>query len=160
MYSSTLSLTAFLAAAGLSAATPIVNSRAVCLEQAPASIGFPINFSITPTNSPLVSFNVPPNSVGPCSLVAKFPAGYPITSSGSNLVNVIAVGGPAPGALVGSVRFASSPDQRTFTTINSFACRPYMEFRLEISRDQANPGSVAFQEVQGAGLFLDIGDNC
>ncbi|KAI2638788.1 hypothetical protein GGS26DRAFT_587556 [Hypomontagnella submonticulosa] len=127
------------------------SASAACLEQAPSTIGFPINFDITTTRTDAMSFQIPPNSVGPCQLIAKFPAGYPMTSTGSDLVNVRALDGPAPGALVGSLRFR--PGTKVF--INSFACRPVMSYELSIAQGE---GEVKFQEIAGAGLFMDVGD--
>ncbi|KAI1140538.1 hypothetical protein F5Y05DRAFT_321059 [Hypoxylon sp. FL0543] len=127
------------------------SASAACLEQAPSALGFPINFDITPSRPNTISFQIPPNSAGPCQLVAKFPDGYPITSTGSDLVNVVALDGPAQGALVGSLRFR--PGTKTF--VNSFACRDVMTYELEIAQ---GTGEVKFSEVQGAGLFMDVGD--
>ncbi|KAI1380724.1 hypothetical protein F4677DRAFT_195837 [Hypoxylon crocopeplum] len=127
------------------------SASAACLEQPPSAIGFPINFDITPSRTDAISFQIPPNSVGPCQLVAKFPADYPITSTGSDLVNVKALDGPAPGALVGSLRFR--PGITTY--INSFACRDTMSYELSIAQGD---GEVKFSEIQGAGLFMDVGD--
>ncbi|KAI1462580.1 hypothetical protein F4805DRAFT_452407 [Annulohypoxylon moriforme] len=124
---------------------------ATCLTQAPSAIGFPINYDITPSRSDFLSFQIPPNSVGPCTLIATFPADYPITSTGSDLVNVTAIDGPAPDSLVGALRFRAG----TTTTINSFACRDVMTFELAIAQ---GVGEVAFSEVQGAGLFMEVGD--
>ncbi|KAI2469480.1 hypothetical protein F4781DRAFT_217406 [Annulohypoxylon bovei var. microspora] len=127
------------------------SASAACLQQAPAALGFPINYDITPSRSDFATFEIPPNSVGPCTLVATFPAGYPITSTGSDLVNVTAVDGPAAGSLVGALRFRAGG--KTF--VNSFACRDVMTYELAIA---LGDGEVAFSEVQGAGLFMDVGD--
>ncbi|KAK0727177.1 hypothetical protein B0T26DRAFT_747532 [Lasiosphaeria miniovina] len=98
-----------------------------------------------------LAFSVPAGAGGPCSLVATFPVGFSIANSGQALVDVVAVDGPAPGALVGSITFASDPVSPTFRTINSFACRPNMLFRLRISGAQ---GAVDFAEGNGAGVAL------
>ncbi|KAI0179241.1 hypothetical protein GGR52DRAFT_297822 [Hypoxylon sp. FL1284] len=125
---------------------------AACLEQPPATIGYPINYDITPERSDAVSFQIPPDSVGPCQLVATFPAGYDIESTGSDLVNVTAIGGPAPGALVGALRFRAG----TTTVINSFACRDVMAYELAIAHGD---GEVKFQQLaEDAGLFMYVGD--
>lgn len=137
-------LAAFVLAAAASAS-------AQCLEQPPSAIGFPINFDITPERTDAISFQIPPNSVGPCTLLARFPAGYPIVSTGSDLVNVTAIDGPAPGALVGALRFRAG----TTTVINSFTCRDVMSYELSIAQ---GVGEVSFAEIQGAGLFMDVGD--
>ncbi|KAI1211667.1 uncharacterized protein F4807DRAFT_397892 [Annulohypoxylon truncatum] len=143
MRSSTLAATLTTAFAASASAT--------CLVQAPAAIGFPINYDITPSRSDAVSFEIPAGSVGPCALVATFPAGYPITSTGSDLVNVTALDGPAAGSLVGALRFRAG----TTTVINSFACADVMSYELAIAQGE---GEVAFSEVQGAGLFMEVGD--
>ncbi|KAI1104765.1 hypothetical protein F4804DRAFT_306260 [Jackrogersella minutella] len=127
------------------------SASAACLEQAPAALGFPINFDITPERSDTISFQIPPNSVGPCTLIAKFPDGYPITSTGSDLVNVTALDGPAAGSLVGALRFRAGGK----TYVNSFACADVMTYELAIAQGQ---GEVKFSEIQGAGLFMDVGD--
>ncbi|KAK9782821.1 hypothetical protein SCAR479_01164 [Seiridium cardinale] len=152
----TANVVSALAIVGLASAAP--SKRAPCLEQPPSSIGFPINYNISTTFSPAASFQIPPNSAGPCTLVAKFPAGYPITSSGADLVNVRATNGNAPGSLVGTLRFQSAPNTATQTVINSFACQDVMAYQLEIA--DGGQGWVAFQEVQGAGLFMEVGDSC
>ncbi|KAI1443514.1 hypothetical protein F5Y02DRAFT_420002 [Annulohypoxylon stygium] len=143
MRSSTLAATLTTAFAASASAT--------CLVQAPSAIGFPINYDITPERSDAVSFQIPPNSVGPCALIATFPADYPITSTGSDLVNVTALDGPVAGSLVGALRFRAG----TTVTINSFACRDVMSYELAIAQGE---GEVKFSEVQGAGLFMEVGD--
>lgn len=156
MYFNTIAISA-LAAAGFSSAAP-AERRAPCLVQPPSTIGFPINYNISTSFSPAVSFQIPPNSVGPCQLVAKFPAGYPISHSGSDLVNVRATNGNAQGSVVGTLRFMSSPGSPTRTVINSFSCSTVMSYQLEIA--DGNPGWVAFQDTLDAGLFMEVGDAC
>ncbi|KAI6082578.1 hypothetical protein F4821DRAFT_246799 [Hypoxylon rubiginosum] len=141
------------AATLLALAAPSLVSAA-CLEQPPSALGFPINYDITSSRSDAVSFQIPPNSVGPCQLVAKFPAGYPIVSTGDDLVNVTALDGPAPGALVGALRFRAG----TTTVINSFACRDVMAYELAIANPTEGWSEVKFSEIQGAGLFMEVGD--
>ncbi|KAH8671159.1 hypothetical protein BX600DRAFT_458459 [Xylariales sp. PMI_506] len=162
MYFSTYLPVLTAAAAGLSAAlphipAPIAAPRAVCQELAPQAIGLPINYNVTNTVHPAVQFVFPGTTAGPgpCTLVAKFPAGTPIRSSGNDLVNVVSVGG---GAIVGTLRFTSAPNVDTLTTINSFACEDVMAYQLEISGDQE--GWVYFQETTDAGLFMEVGDSC
>ncbi|KAI1778176.1 hypothetical protein F4818DRAFT_288464 [Hypoxylon cercidicola] len=138
----------FTTAAALALAA---TATAACLEQPPSALGFPINYDITPSRSDAVSFQIPAGAGGPCTLVAKFPAGYPIVSTGADLVNVTALDGPAPGALVGALRFRAG----TTTVINSFACRDVMAYELAIAQGD---GEVKFSEVQGAGLFMEVGD--
>ncbi|KAI4862054.1 hypothetical protein F4820DRAFT_38220 [Hypoxylon rubiginosum] len=143
----------FATAATLIALAATSSVSATCLEQAPSALGFPINYDITPSRSDAVSFQIPPNSAGPCQLVAKFPAGYPVFSVGDDLVNVTALDGPAPGALVGSLRFRAG----TTTVINSFGCRDVMAYELALANPDGN-GEVSFSEIQGAGLFMEVGD--
>ncbi|KAI1762887.1 hypothetical protein GGR53DRAFT_398724 [Hypoxylon sp. FL1150] len=126
---------------------------AACLEQIPLTPVFPIAYEIDTTINDAVSFGIPANSVGPCQLVAKFPAGYPIISTGSDLVNVRAVDGPAAGALVGDLRFRAG----TTTVINSFACRDVMSFELSLA-EPTEGSRVSFSQIKGAGLFLEVGD--
>jgi hypothetical protein len=147
-----------LSAAALGAATPVdvKESRGGTCLQYPPAYG---NYQITQTVKPVLTFYPPAGSPGPCSLVAKFPAGYAgISNTGYSLVNVFSIGGPAPGALVGTLRFRSSPSEPTYVTVNSFSCRQTMSYRLEIA--DGNVGSVAFSEVPGAGLFMIAGDPC
>ncbi|KAI0134634.1 hypothetical protein BJ170DRAFT_679516 [Xylariales sp. AK1849] len=156
----TTTLLSAVALTGLGVAEPLrATPRAACLEQPPSALGFPINYNISNTVSPAVTFQIPPSSVGPCTLVAKFPAGYPIQSSGYDLVNVRATNGDAAGAVVGTLRFVSAPSTATFTVVNSFACRDVMGYQLEIA-SQEQEGWVAFSEIQGAGLFMEVGDQC
>ncbi|OTB08974.1 hypothetical protein M426DRAFT_7006 [Hypoxylon sp. CI-4A] len=143
-----LTTTTLLAAAA--AATQAATTA--CFEQAPSALGFPINFDITPTRPNAISFLVGAEHTGPCTLVAKFPAGYPITSTGSDLVNVTALDGPAQGALVGALRFRADG---TTTVINSFVCADVMAYELAIAQGE---GEVRFSEIQGAGLFMEVGD--
>ncbi|KAK0720801.1 hypothetical protein B0H67DRAFT_452798, partial [Lasiosphaeris hirsuta] len=98
------------------------------------------------------TFTPPANAVGACSLIATFPANYPITNQGNAQVNIYDGGaGPAPGTLVGTITFSSEPWGPKLNTINSFACRPQMDFRLEMAGDS---GSTSFAEGNGAGIAL------
>src|SRR3569833_2653525 len=80
-----------------------------------------------------LTFSIPAGAVGPCSLVAQFQQNYAIAMSGSAQVNFYDVNGPATGALVGSYTFATNPWGPTYATINSWACRASMTYRLEIA---------------------------
>lgn len=64
---------------------------------------------------------------------------------------MVAVDGPAAGSLVGTVTFAAGERR----TINSFACRGEMTFRLEMAGPGA--GSVQFAQGGGAGVVLTYG---
>jgi len=98
-----------------------------------------------------IGFSIPANAGGPCSLVATFPAGYPIASTGNPQVNVIDLNGPAAGSIVGTVTFASDPGAPTLRTINSFACRPDMQYRLTLA---GTAGTVDFAVGNGAGVAM------
>jgi hypothetical protein len=102
-----------------------------------------------------LSFTIPANARGPCSLIATFPAGYHISSTGNAQVNVYDVNGPAAGSLVGTITFASDPYNPKVNTINSFACRPNMKYRLALAGTQ---GSVDFANGNGAGVAMTY--NC
>ncbi|ORY55284.1 uncharacterized protein BCR38DRAFT_415010 [Pseudomassariella vexata] len=161
MHFSTLTLSAL---AALSAVTASPSSRSLtqrsCLEQQPATIGFPINYNVSSTRADAVTFQLPPNSVGPCTLVAKFPAGYAVPHSevGNPLVNVIDINGPVQGSVVGSLRFASFADRDSLVYINSFQCRDVMEYELELAPEEPESAWVAFAEVLDVGLVMDVGD--
>ncbi|KAK3387334.1 hypothetical protein B0H63DRAFT_469827 [Podospora didyma] len=71
-----------------------------------------------------------------------------VSGSGSQQINVVALDGPAPGALVGTAIFASGSS----ATINSFACRSQMCYSLQIA--DGKTGSVAFTETQGVGVTM------
>ena len=88
-----------------------------------------------------------------------------VSVSGSAKVNVYALDGPDPGALVGTALFEAG----TRVTINSFACREQMCFRLEVAADKSPESSfdsegkeavtVGWREMGGVGggLRLDYG---
>lgn len=146
-----------------SAAPTSTYERRACSTAYPATIGFPINYSIsqdagaTNKHDNLVSFtSVPAGSYG-CQLEVNFPAGYPITSSGNSQVYVFAEDGPSKGSQVGTVTFASSPVAPTKYIINSFQCATTMSYRLSIG-SQTDAGSVAFAGTQDAGFTMTY--NC
>ncbi|KAK0652277.1 hypothetical protein B0T16DRAFT_454656 [Cercophora newfieldiana] len=109
----------------------------------------------SPSTSQSLTWNIPANSPGPCTLIATFPANYPIASSGNAQVNVIDVNGPAPGSIIGTVTFSSETWGPKKTYINSFACRPNMQYKLVLATEGA--GSVRFAEGNGAGVALTVG---
>nr|ASA39655.1 AVR-Pi54 [Pyricularia oryzae] len=98
-----------------------------------------------------VGFWVPTDAVGACELKAVFPAGFPIAGTRPQ-VNIIDVNGPAPGSIVGTVTFTPG----TSTTINPFACRQDMQYKLEVASWQAQ-GSVSYPAQHGTGLILTYG---
>lgn len=145
-----------LASALTVTATPVTNAKRACQTTVPRG-PIPRTIAVSkraspPSSSPAtVSFSVPGGVVGPCSLVASLPAGYPISTSGNPQLNFIALDGPATGSIVGTATLAAGE----FRTINSFSCRPSMGFRLEIAGVE---GSVRFEQTEHAGLFLTY--NC
>lgn len=103
----------------------------------------PYSISLTPGANPLdIGFTIPDGAAGPCSLMLSLPASV----QGAAQVNVVALDGPAPGALVGTTTFAAGGQ----ATINSFACRPQMCYSLQVTGDQA----VGFQEGGGWGVVM------
>ena len=139
--------------ATLAAAAPSKRSCTVSFPAGTSQVHLARNAAINIVTD--LSFSVPPGSGGPCSLVATFPAGFPIASSGQTQVNVIDKDGPVAGAIVGTVTFASQPNAPTFVTINSFACRPTMSYTLQLA---GTDGAVDFAEGNGAGVALTY--NC
>ncbi len=67
-------------------------------------------------------------------------------------MNVFALDGPAPGALVGTAKLGAEhaweQDSERTVVINSFACRDEMQFRFEL----AGVGEVGFVNGWDAGL--------
>lgn len=103
----------------------------------------PYSISLRPGANPLgIGFTIPDSAAGPCSLMLSLPASV----QGVARVNVVALDGPAPGALVGTTTFTAGGQ----ATINSFACRPQMCYSLQVTGDQA----VGFQEGGGWGVVM------
>lgn len=71
----------------------------------------------------------------------------PSSVSGGAQINVVALDGPAQGALVGTTTFAAGVE----ATINSFACRRQACYSLQVATDGGQQGSVAFVEEEGVG---------
>ncbi|KAK3995059.1 hypothetical protein QBC44DRAFT_32477 [Cladorrhinum sp. PSN332] len=101
---------------------------------------------------------------GPCALTASFPKDYEIVDTsvaagGQPLpLNFFALDGPANGSLVGTTRLPTFlPNQRTKedvkVVINSFACRHYQAFRIELG----GIGEVGFVSDRVNGLYLEYG---
>ncbi|TLD32783.1 hypothetical protein PspLS_01398 [Pyricularia sp. CBS 133598] len=128
-----------------SSATPIEARACKTVAASPAGVW-------VSKNAPQwIGFWVPANAVGACELKAVFPAGFPIAGTRPQ-VNIIDVNGPAPGSIVGTVTFTPG----TSTTVNSFACRPDMQYKLEVASWQAQ-GSVSYPAQPGTGLILSYG---
>ncbi|KAK0634321.1 hypothetical protein B0T17DRAFT_566781 [Bombardia bombarda] len=119
------------------------------------SQALPYTLAIASGQSTEVGFTIPEDAVGPCSLVVSLPTGAAqITGSGVQ-VNVIALDGPTPGALVGTTTFGGGGGGAVGATINSFACRAQMCYGLEIASDDGQGGkSVAFVEAAGEGISM------
>ena len=127
----------------------------------------------TNKNDMFVEFTIPPGSYG-CSLQTYFPAGYPIQSQGQTKVYVYSTDrpltftprgsdvswnySPAAKSQVGTVKFESDPSKAVTKEINSFACQPKMTYRLSITKDSTEPGSVSFNQSGAAGLRMKY--NC
>ncbi|KAH6840810.1 hypothetical protein B0I37DRAFT_385212 [Chaetomium sp. MPI-CAGE-AT-0009] len=104
-----------------------------------------LNLTRTQTLTFTLSNNNTVPGPGPCTLRAVFPPNWNILDTsvqagGQPLaVNVYAVGGPAPGALVGTSRFAAAPGGyvgaggNRVVVVNSFACRATMAYRFELA---------------------------
>lgn len=149
-----MQLTALLTLLPLALAAP---SKRACTPVFPAGVSqISLSKAIgAPSTTQTLTWEIPPNAGGPCTLIATFPAGYPISSSGNAQVNVIDVNGPSPGSIVGTVTFASDPSGPTTRYINSFGCRANMQYRLVLATEGA--GSVSFGEGNGAGIGMTYG---
>ncbi|KAK4150530.1 hypothetical protein C8A00DRAFT_36862 [Chaetomidium leptoderma] len=103
-----------------------------------------------------IGFTLPPSQQqdtssdpGPCTLFLDLTSPS-ARVSGSATVNIYALDGPAPGALVGTTRFAAG----AVATVNSFACREEeMCFRLEV----VQPGGSGDDEDDEGGGGGDEG---
>lgn len=151
-----------LASALLSTAAPTGTEALVpraCSTAYPQAIGFPINYKVSQDangankQDAYISFsNIPAGSYG-CTLRVDFPAGYTINSSGASQVNFVSVDGAAPGSIFGTTTF-SSPQ---IAVINSATCSNVMTYKMTIA-SQSQAGSVAFADVQNAGITMTY--NC
>ncbi|KAH8730514.1 hypothetical protein GQ44DRAFT_445812 [Phaeosphaeriaceae sp. PMI808] len=156
---------ALLSSAVLTSAAPTTPStleRRACQVAYPQSIGFPINYDIhqdaggaNSVSNALTFNNVPAGSYG-CQLEVNFPAGYPITSSGSSAINIFATSGSST-ILFGTVTLQSSPVAPSKFVINSAQCSSSMTYRMEIA-SKTNAGRVAFADTKDAGFTMTY--NC
>ena len=151
----TLAAILFALTTSTTAAPTSLQSRS-CSVAYPEAIGFPINYSISQSAGGVdkvddfISFNIPqsPAPYG-CSIMANFPANYPITSSGNSQVYFF----DSNNVQVGTTTFL--PGQAA--TIVSATCQPNMSYRMSIG-STTDAGSVAFADIQGAGLTMTY--NC
>ncbi|KAK3906442.1 hypothetical protein C8A05DRAFT_11829, partial [Staphylotrichum tortipilum] len=120
--------------------------------------------SLTNPQLETLHFTLPPSASlpGPCTLRARFPPHWEVTDTGLSAnppnplsVNVFALDGPAPGALVGTSKFGSAQPwtEERVVVINSFACREEMTFRFELE----GVGEVGFANGYDAGLGVGGG---
>ncbi|KAH8645477.1 hypothetical protein BX600DRAFT_519489 [Xylariales sp. PMI_506] len=159
MQFSTLFVAALSAATAVSARSTASSRRQTCFVVSPDEY----DFSVSQGYGDELEFDIGAVSAGPCSLIARFSAGFPLYESGSAQLNVFSgEGSNAPGALVGTVGpFALAADgtvaQDVYTTVNSFVCSDVLSFTFEIaSEDQA--GSVSFTSDDYNGFFIKVGD--
>jgi hypothetical protein len=151
-------LAIFLLTSTLTTAAPTTLSRRSCQVSYPASIGFPINYSIYQSanganaRTDAITFtNIPPGSFG-CQLEVNFPPNYPISSSGSSAINIIALEADGSKTLFGTVTLKSGPEA-TKIVVNSAVCAGTMSYIAEIA-SETQAGSVGFAEIQGAGFMM------
>lgn len=151
-------LATFLLTSALTTAAPTTLSPRSCQVSYPASIGFPINYSIYQSanganaRTDAITFtNIPAGSYG-CQFEVNFPANYPITSSGNSAINIIALEADGSETLFGTVTLKSGPDA-TKIVVNSAVCATTMSYRAEIA-SETEAGSVSFAEIQGAGFTM------
>ncbi|KAK1834558.1 hypothetical protein QBC39DRAFT_224088, partial [Podospora conica] len=95
-----------------------------------------------------LGFVVPSDAVGPCSLMLALPSSV---QGGPAQVNVVALDGPDPGAMVGTVWFESSGGAGAATTINSFACREQMCYSLQVVAEDEGGSAQWVEFVEGGG---------
>ncbi|OLN85621.1 hypothetical protein CCHL11_05811 [Colletotrichum chlorophyti] len=116
----------------------------------------------------ILTFNVGPTAAGPCQLVGAFGAGFPVDQGGDafSRLDVRALGGNAPGSLVGSFGPLQVVDdavvQDTVRVINSFQCQESLSFEFAIANDAGADVdvNVAFTASPWDGFFVVVGDQC
>ncbi|KAK0613958.1 hypothetical protein B0T14DRAFT_291005 [Immersiella caudata] len=113
---------------------------------------FPLSISSNNPSPVEIGFAIPTDAVGPCSLMLSLPAAAQV--QGGAQIDVIALDGPAQGALVGTTQFVNGGA----ATINSFACREQMCYSLGISN--GGQGAVEFMEGAGAGVGVVMTYDC
>lgn len=141
---------------------------------APLEIGFTLpvpdsdvnantNYNSDTTNPN--STNLTPRDTGPCTLLLDLSSpSCQVTGTTPPLsasINIYALDGPAPGALVGTTRLADAVQRSV--TVNSFACRAQMCFRLEVADYGDGSGGTGDGQqeqvgwVQGQGEGMGFG---
>ncbi|KAK0667867.1 hypothetical protein QBC41DRAFT_227518 [Cercophora samala] len=143
---------------------PLVKERQQCgtiypnLRNSPtAPPPYQVSISSADASGIEIGFAIPSSVVaagtGPCELVLDLSSSQAAVD-GSAKVNVYALDGPDANALVGTTQFY----QGSKATINSWACREQMCFRLEVAQE-SDGKEVSFEEVgvQGAGFWMKYG---
>ncbi|KAF2190401.1 hypothetical protein K469DRAFT_453168, partial [Zopfia rhizophila CBS 207.26] len=100
--------------------------------------------------------NIPADVYG-CQLEVNFPAGYLITSSGNNQVNIYHESGDDKGKLFGMITFASSSLFPTKFVVNNDKCSTLMSYKMSIA-STTQAGRVSFADTKVAGLTMTY--NC
>ncbi|KAK0670469.1 hypothetical protein QBC41DRAFT_301510 [Cercophora samala] len=172
MQFSTLFIT-LSAAAGLALAAPTSQTgQSTCQRVSPSSNVVHITTRPNDVEPQILTFNVPADARGTCTLIVDIPAGYPIQDSGVQAghsplpVDVIDFhsdnNGPRSGPLLYTLRIPSAlPDKKTTKAvklaISSFPCENSQGniklFRLQV----AAPGEVSFELNDQSGLFVEYG---
>ncbi|KAK3934231.1 hypothetical protein QBC46DRAFT_428521 [Diplogelasinospora grovesii] len=103
-----------------------------------------------------IGFTIPEGVAGPCNLMINLPPNAAHVTpegggSGGVQIDVFALDGPAPGALVGTTMVNAGEEGTTMATINSFACRPQMCYSLRIANRNATEGEEMVEFKQGGG---------
>ncbi|TIC92829.1 hypothetical protein CH35J_010573 [Colletotrichum higginsianum] len=132
-----------------------------------------LNFGVADLTSGTVvtkvlTFPVGPSAAGPCQLVGAFARGFPIDQGGGALarLDVRALGGDAPGSLVGSFGPLQVEDdvvvRDTLQVINSFQCAESLSFEFEVANDAGveEDINVTFTASALGGFFVQVGDQC
>ncbi|KAK2004220.1 hypothetical protein LX36DRAFT_706521 [Colletotrichum falcatum] len=132
-----------------------------------------INFGVADLASGAVvtkvlTFPVGPAPAGPCQLIGAFAKGFPIDQGGGDLarLDVRALGGPAPGSLVGSFGplevAGDAVVEDTVRFINSFQCSESLSFEFSVANDAGidEDINVAFTASELGGFFVLVGDQC
>jgi hypothetical protein len=154
--------TALLSSALLTSAAPTTSST---LERRDCQVAYSrnsLNYEVhqddnraNPRYSPLSFINIPEGAYG-CQVEVNFPAGYPITWSGSSTIKLVElVDGKE--STFGTVALQSSPVAHTKFVINSADCKSELKYKLQIASD-TDAGRVAFVGSQDAGFSLTY--NC
>jgi len=143
--------TLLIAALGATAsALPSTLSRRACTLVKADDLTFEASKTAGVSYPQTLNFNIGPVTAGPCSLLAKFSPGFPITQTGTAQMEVINAG-----SQVGTI--GPIPTTGQYSTINSFICKDVLTFDFQIA-SWGQDGRVAFTGTDGAGFFVQVGD--